>query len=189
MVPAAFSPAVTLLPAGRLPSRPMLAAALVGLLALGAAMPVAAQYQWRDAKGQLHVSDLPPPREVPEKSIVRRPARTPATAAPTGGAAPSAAASAASAPAPGRGASRPAAAEARERAASAEQTAREQAEQARRQAQRADNCQRARQWLSTLDSGQRLSRPDARGENVPLDDATRRAEAERARSAIASECG
>ncbi|MEK8027904.1 DUF4124 domain-containing protein [Pseudaquabacterium rugosum] len=178
MVPAAFSPAVTLLPAGRLPSRPMLAAALVGLLALGAAMPVAAQYQWRDAKGQLHVSDLPPPREVPEKSIVRRPARTPATAAPAGGAAPSAAASAASAPAPGRGASRPAAAEARE-----------QAEQARRQAQRADNCQRARQWLSTLDSGQRLSRPDARGENVPLDDATRRAEAERARSAIASECG
>lgn len=174
------SPAVTARP------RPWLRLTLAGLLALGAALPVAAQYQWRDAKGQLHVSDLPPPRDVPEKSIVRRPTRAAAPVTPGDTTAAPGAAAASSPPA--RGASRPAAADARERAASAEQSAREQAEQTRRQALRADNCQRARQWLSTLDSGQRLSRTDARGESVPMDDGARRAEADRARAAIASEC-
>ena len=51
------------------------AASLALALALGAfAMPAQAQWKWRDAKGQIHVSDLPPPRDIPDKDVLQRPA-------------------------------------------------------------------------------------------------------------------
>ena len=63
-----------------------------------------------------------------------------------------------------------------------------QAEEQRLAGQRAENCQRARAHLATLDSGTRLVRVDARGERVVLDDAARAREAAEARGVIASEC-
>jgi hypothetical protein len=59
----------------RLPRRaPRLALApalLAGLALLLAAAPASAQYKWRDARGQIHISDLPPPREVPDKDVLQ----------------------------------------------------------------------------------------------------------------------
>ena len=72
-------------------------------LALPAA-DAAAQWKWRDARGQITVSDLPPPREVPERDILQRPsAGAPRAAAPApagAGAAPLPPQAAASAAAP-----------------------------------------------------------------------------------------
>lgn len=158
------------------------ALALLLTLTSGAAM---AQYKWRDGRGQLHASDQPPPREIPDKDVLQRPGpRTPQ---------PPAAATAASAAASPAGlvATRPPVdAELQERRARAEQQAqaRAKADEQRAAAQRAENCQRARQQLATLDSGTRLVRIDDKGERVVLDDAARASEAALARQVIASDC-
>ena len=44
--------------------------ALVLALCCGAAT---AQYKWKDNRGQLHASDQPPPRDIPEKNVLQRP--------------------------------------------------------------------------------------------------------------------
>lgn len=143
-----------------------------------------AQWKWRDARGQITVSDLPPPRDVPERDILQRPAAPPA-------AAPAAAASApaqASAPAGGVDPEL----EARRKAAEQERTARQKEEQRREEVrlaqQRADNCARARESLRTLESGMRIARVNDKGERIVVDDQTRAAEIERARRVVASDC-
>ena len=149
------------------------------LLALQA--PALAQYLWKDSKGQMHASDQPPPRDVPEKNVLKRPA-APLTAAAT--------------PAPAASPARPAAASApvdpelAQRRARVEQEARAkaQADEQRLAAQRAENCQRARQHLATLDSGTRLVRVNAQGERVVVDDAQRAQEIAQARSVMAVDC-
>lgn len=159
----------------------------IGLLvlavsALTLAMPAAAQWKWRDASGRVTASDLPPPREIPEKDILQRPgANSRAPAAP----APQAAASAASAP------TAPAVdkeLEARKRAAEEQQQAKAKAEEQRTAAIRADNCKRARGHLATLEGGQRLARVNDKGEREILDDKARADEMRRAREVIASDC-
>lgn len=159
----------------------------VAAVALSAVQaPALAQYTWRDARGQLHASDQPPPREIPDKDIIRRPAARPSAAAPA-----AAASGAASAAAPrSAAASAPVDPELQQRRARAEQEAKAkaQAEEQRVASQRAENCQRARNHLATLDSGTRLVRVDARGERVVVDDAARANEAAEARRVIASEC-
>jgi Domain of unknown function (DUF4124) len=168
------------MPTVRLRLLPWIAAAL--WLAVSAAQ---AQYVWKDSKGQMHASDQPPPREVADKDVIRRPAAArPAAPAPAG-----AAASAASAPrlvAPGA----PVDPELAQRRARAEQEAKAQAqaEAQRVAAQRAENCQRARAHLATLDAGTRLVRVTPQGERVVVDDAVRARETAEARSVIASDC-
>lgn len=171
------------------PTAPTARLALAGLAAgllLAAAAPALAQYKWKDGRGQIHISDLPPPREVPDKDVLQRPAVRPG-ASPAAAAAtpPAPAASAASAP---RAAPVDPELEARRRRAEQEAQAKARADEAAASAQRADNCQRARQQLATLDSGRRLVRSNARGEPEVLDDAARAAEAQRARQVIASDC-
>ena len=147
---------------------------------LAAQTPALAQYTWKDGKGQLHASDQPPPRDIPDKDVIRRPAVTRAlpTAIP------------ASAPARPLAASAPVDPELQQRRARAEQEAkaRAQAEEQRLASQRAENCQRARAHLATLDSGARLVRIDQRGERLVVDDAARAQEAAQARSLINSDC-
>ena len=163
--------------------------ARLGLLALSflLAGPALAQYQWKDATGQLHVSDLPPPREVLEKDILKRPGRSPGPVA-ARLSAPAASGPAAASP------SRPASTavdpelQARRQRAEAEARARAKADEDRTAAQRAENCQRARDQLALLDSGQRMVRLNAQGEREPVDDATRAAEADAARRVVASDC-
>lgn len=139
-----------------------------------------AQYKWKDSRGQLHASDQPPPRDIPDKDVLQRPvARPQATAVQ------------ASAPAASAAALRaPIDPELQQRRARAEQEAkaRAKADEDRLALQRADNCQRARQQLATLDSGTRLVRVNEQGERIALDDAARASEMAQARNVIASEC-
>jgi len=152
-------------------------------LLLCAGAPAQAQYMWKDGKGQLHASDQPPPRDVADKDVIKRPtAQRPAATA----AAPASAASAARPLA----ASAPVDPELAQRRAKAEQDAKAkaQADAQRVAAQRAENCQRARAHLATLDAGTRLVRVNAQGERIVVDDAVRAREAAEARNVMASDC-
>ena len=142
--------------------------------------PAEAQWKWRDSRGQIHISDIPPPRDVPEKDVLQRPevsVRKPPAAPPA----------AAAASAPAKAAVDPELEERRKRAEQ-EQAARAEADKQKAAAVRKDNCQRAREQLTTLDSGQRIARIKADGEREILDDDARAREAKRARDIIASEC-
>lgn len=177
---------------------PHLAAAVVLLAAALTPTPADAQWRWRDATGRINVSDRPPPREVPDKDILSRPAVAPqprreapadaasaATAAGASAAASAARASgAASAPASGLQAE----VEARRKRAEQEQAARTKAEEEKLAAQRAENCRRARTQVATLESGIRIARVNERGEREVLDDRARAEEMRAARAVIASDC-
>lgn len=164
------------------PHRPQ--AITLCIVALAAALsPAWAQYVWRDKSGRTNYSDLPPPSDVPDKNIVRRPTVGAAARPPAAPAAASAAASAASA---SRGVD--AEIEARRVRTEQEKAARTKADEERVAAQRAENCQRARQQLAMLDSGQRVARVDESGARIILDDAGRAAEAAAARRVIDSDC-
>ncbi len=156
-------------------------AAWLALLLAMACVPALAQYKWKDGAGQVHVSDLPPPRDIPDKDVLSRPSPARANR-------PVAAASAA-APAPS--AARvpvDAELEARRSKAELETKARAKADEDRATAQRADNCQRARSHLATLETGQRMVQVNAKGERVVLDDAGRTNEMAQARQVMASNC-
>jgi len=170
--------------------RPLLWIAVAACL-LAAQTPALAQYTWKDAKGQLHASDQPPPREIPDKDVIRRPAAQRATTTTATPAATTASAGASAVPG-GRPlpASAPVDPELQQRRAKAEQEAKAkaQAEEQRQAAVRAQNCQRAREHLATLDSGSRLVRLNAQGERIVVDDNARAREAAQARGVIATEC-
>jgi len=145
------------------------------------------QWKWRDANGQVHVSDLPPPASVPDKSILERPTdpRRLLRAAPY--------APAASAPATGASAVRPGSGgdpelEARRRRAADEQAAQQRQQEAQNAATKAENCTRARSQLQALSDGLRVARVNAQGEREILDDKGRAEEMQRARSIVASDC-
>lgn len=156
-----------------------------------AASPALAQWKWRDASGVIHFSDRPPPTSVPDIDILHRPRGTRSPAAGTTEP-PAPAASAASAARPAE-TTRPSSAidrqlEARRKAAEEARLASAKAEEQRQAALRAENCSRARSALATLDSGQRVTRMNEKGEREFLDDRQRAEEARRAREVIASDC-
>lgn len=148
-----------------------------------AILPAHAQWKWKDRNGQTHISDLPPPRDIPEKDVLQRPAEPVRRAA----TAPASAASTPAASAEAKPRVDPAL-EARRQKAEQDQKARAKAEEERVAGQRAENCQRARQHLATLDSGMRVARLNDKGEREILDDKGRADEVQRTRQVIASEC-
>jgi hypothetical protein len=155
----------------------------VSCTVLLAALPAAAQWKWKDARGQVVISDVPPPREIPERDVLqkpelvtRRPANqiTPAASAPP----PEAVAKAKVDPE----------LEARKKKTEQEQTDKVKADEEKVAAQRAENCRRARAHMSSLDSGIRLSRTNEKGEREILDDKQRADEVNRTRQIISSDC-
>ncbi len=147
-----------------------------------AALPVHAQWKWRDKDGKVTVSDRPPPNDIPDKDILGRPAdprRAMAAANP--------ASAPASAGAPVK-TTLDREVEARKRAADQEQAAKAKAEDAKLSAQRADNCQRARNQQAALESGQRMARVNDKGEREVLDDKGRAEEMRQIRDVIATDC-
>jgi hypothetical protein len=153
-----------------------------------AATPALAQWKWKDGRGQIVVSDTPPPREIPDRDVLQKPeltARRPAASPTT-----------ASAPEPGAAARTEAAAkpkidpelEARRKKLEQDQTDKQKAEEEKVAAARAENCKRARTHLSTIESGIRLSRTNDKGEREILDDKQRAEEMARTRAIIASDC-
>ena len=174
---------------------PILIAACVVTTGLLVASPAQAQAQfalqwkWKDEKGQVHVSDMPPPREVPDKNILLRPTPPSARVAPRGAAL--AASSAASSVSADAAATKPRVdteLETRKARAEAEQRAKSKVEEDKLAAQRSENCQRARQQMSAIQSGQRIARVNAQGEREILDDAGRSAERQAAQRVIDSDC-
>ncbi|MDE2081736.1 MAG: DUF4124 domain-containing protein [Burkholderiales bacterium] len=153
------------------------------LLLVLAAGPAHAQWKWRDKAGHITVSDLPPPREVPDTDILARPD-------PRRELVPPLPASAALAGLPASAPMSPLEAEleARKRAADAARAAAARADQERVASQRADNCRRARGQEIALASGQRIARINAQGQREFLDDQARADELRAARDAIASDC-
>jgi hypothetical protein len=171
--------------------------ALVALLGAAVCLTLAptaasAQWKWRDGNGQINISDLPPPRGIPERDILERPGppgTRPAAATPPASTT-AAAADAAASPAK-TGADAPRVdpeLEARRRAAEQEQAARQRTADAKLAARRAENCKAARSHLAALESGQRLVRFNEKGEREFLDDDQRATEMKRAKEAIASDC-
>ncbi len=157
-----------------LPSRGACLLLVLAVLSLSAQ----AQWVWRDKDGRVTASDRPPPRDIPDKDIVSRPAAELRRAAPAPA---SAAASAAKGPLERE-------VEARKRAADAEQAAKTKADEERAAGVRAENCRRARGQVAALETGQRMSRMNDKGEREVLDDRARADEMRQAREVIASDC-
>lgn len=144
----------------------------------------AAQWKWRDAQGQIQYSDRPPPAGVLDKDILGRPSGS-ARAAQSLPSAPAAPPSAA--PLPGLKASDPEL-EARKRKADAEKEAANKAAEAQQSRKRAENCEQARSYQRSLDSGMRIARTNSNGEREILDDAARAQENARNREVLNSHC-
>jgi len=166
----------------------LLAIGSVFLLPLGAQ----AQWQWIDKDNKKVFSDQPPPIDIPEKNILRKPGTakrlnfsTPSAAEGAGTDAP------ASAPAP-TAAAKPSGVDKdlEEKARKAEDAEKaKQAAEAQKIAQaKADNCKRAREGKATMDSGIRVARLNAKGEREIMDDDARAAEQKRLQTVIDSDC-
>jgi hypothetical protein len=155
------------------------------LLAFAAAGAQASSlWKWRDASGQLHISDTAPPAGTPATSIISSPS---GSAAPAASPSPAPGASAAAAP--------PAlsALDKKKKAADQEKADKEKAEHDATEAQNAairkDNCSRAQSALANLKSGQRIAVVNGKGEREIMDDAGRAAETKHAEDVVASNCG
>ena len=115
-----------------------------------------AQWVWKDANGRVNASDLPPPRDTPEKNILQRPEvairRAPAAqpASGPGTSNPSGSPALEGAKASGRPGVDPEL-EKRRKALEAARPASQAEEDPTIQAQRRDNCQRARNMLTALE--------------------------------------
>lgn len=156
---------------------------MVGLVC-AVSLPASAQWQWTDKEGRKVFSDRPPPVDIPDKNILKRPASPGKTsdAEPAAGAAPQG------------GASSPKISgvdkqlmEKKKQAADA-QAAQRKADEEKMALTRADNCARARLAKAGFDSGRRISRTNEKGERELLDEAARADESRRIQSIIDSDC-
>ncbi|HJV61843.1 MAG TPA: DUF4124 domain-containing protein [Albitalea sp.] len=153
--------------------------ALLAVLGATLALPVQAQWKWRDKSGHMQYSDLPPPAGTAEQDILQRPSATQrrvATATPA--AAP--AASAAKLVEPEL--------EAKRRKAEQDEAAKKKAEEEKNAAVHAENCTRAKGYMRSLEDGMRIARTNDKGEREILDDKQRADEVKRTRDTIAAEC-
>jgi len=146
-------------------------------------------WKWRDASGQLHISDTAPPPGTPARNIISSP--------PGGVVAPPSSLSPAAAPAStatGDAAAEAAASALDKKKKAADQAKADQAKadkaelDAKNAAIRKENCSRAQAALAALQSGQRMARFNAQGEREVLDDAARAEETKRAQDAVTSNC-
>ena len=144
------------------------------------AVAAQAQWAWKDDNGRVVYSDRPPPASVKQDRIVRQPGMAPIVSSDT------ADEKANAASAPKTWAEREAEYKKRqtERANAEKKTTEEKTQQTQRRA----DCERARSYLATLESGTRILRTDNNGERSYLDDTQRDAELTRAREAVAKSC-
>lgn len=132
-------------------------------------------YQWRDSNGRLVISDRPPPAGIRE---VRKMDTSPAPAPATGAAQESA---------PRTTAEREM--DFRRRQQEARAKSERDAKDAAAAAQKRENCERARQHLAVLESGNhRMVVPDEKGGEVFVEGEVKEREMERARQVIAESC-
>ena len=157
------------------------------------ALTASAQWQWIDKDGHKVFSDRSPPTDVQEKSILKRPGgmnqQVPApagdgvTAAPT-----QIAASSVGKVGTPRLSGKDAQLEARKKQAEEEEDAKRKQDEEKTAKARADNCERAKRGLASLQSGVRIAVANAKGEREFLDDNARAAESKRLAAISESDC-
>lgn len=176
------------------------------VISLFLAAPACAEiYQWRDAQGQVHYSDTPPAgtnaralRETQRLANTRQSRETVGedagqAADKTGQPAKDGAGTSPEGVQPSADSKKPKTFAEKEvefrqrRAEAAEASAKAETERQQAAARQRD-CERARNQLAALESGQRMARFNSSGEREVLDDAGRADEVARARSYIASAC-
>jgi hypothetical protein len=160
----------------------------IALVAGFAALPVgnaaAQQYKWTDKDGKVQYGDVPPAgaRATPLKGPMSQPSPPPP--------APKSEASGAATKEASKGPLTPAEQEADYRKRQLEaQKSREKEEKSMQDAQaKRDNCANSQEQLRVLESGQKYSRTDARGERYYLEDDQRAAEIAKARKLVGDWC-
>ncbi|RZI74982.1 MAG: DUF4124 domain-containing protein [Variovorax sp.] len=167
------------------------------LLGMACSLPLAAsaQWQWVDNTGKKVFSDQPPPLDVPEKNILRKPGgaqQQRATSAPAPAPTPDLQATGATPPRTAASGPKPSGVdkelEEKTRKAEEAEKAKQAAEKAKIAQAKAENCARARQGKATFDSGIRVARVNAQGEREIMDDKARAGEAQRLQSVIDADC-
>ena len=134
---------------------------------LAAAFPLMAQqYKWRDESGRIRYGDVPPPGV--EATRLRPP--------------PPPSSSSAAKSLKERDA------EFRKRQQEAEKAREKEQQTAEAAAAKREDCARAQEYIRTIESGQRITRTDSRGERYYLDDAQRAQELAKARQAAQQSC-
>jgi len=141
----------------------------IALAFAGAAL--AQQYKWVDDKGRTQYGDVPPPGA---KATRLKP--------PPPGSAPPAATK-------GPMSASEKDADFRKRQQDAAKEREKQDLAAQEASGKRENCERAQEYVRTIESGQRISRTDAKGERYFLDDAQRAQELSQARQAATQWCG
>ena len=169
----------------------LIKSSFVALACLTFSAVALAQWQWMGKDGRKVFSDRPPPPEIQDKDILKRPTgsvRAVATPSPEAGK-PMLSASAPSPKASGPKLSgKDAELEAKKKKADDEETAKKKAEADKVAASKAENCTRAKSGLATLQSGVRIASVDAKGERVVMDDSARALETKRTQEVISSSC-
>ena len=167
---------------------------LVGLAMGTFALAATAQWQWTDKDGRKVYSDRPPPADIQEKDILKRPGGlrgavvvTPVASVPDAAAINSAPDAAVKGNAP-KLPVKDKELEARKKQAETQEAAKKKAEEEKLAQVKAENCDRARKAQVTLDSGVRVATTNAKGEREIMDDKARAAETKRQQGIIASDC-
>ena len=163
------------------------------LVCMLTAAPAWAQWQWLDANGKKVFSDLAPPRDVPEKNILKQPGVPAARKALTAdsdkpGATPATGRDAAAKPPDPAAARTQAELDAKKKQAEDAEKAKEKVEAQRVAAAKADNCQRAQTALAALNTGTPMRTMNAQGERIFMDENARQAEKQRLQSAVQQNC-
>jgi Domain of unknown function (DUF4124) len=168
--------------------KPALKTVALALAATSFALSAVAQWQWIDKDGRKVFSDRSPPAEISEKDILKRPGgRAPVAVAAVSESAPAAPAVAAKASAP-KLTGKDAQLEAKKKQAEEEEAAKKKAEEEKVAAAKADNCNQAKRYLTTLDSGVRIANTNAKGEREVMDDSKRAEEKKRAQGVADTSC-
>ena len=167
----------------------------VALLGLAIGMPVSgfAQWQWLDKDGRKVFSDQPPPLDTPARNILKQPGpkgKSVASEAATAAAASDAAASAparpvASAP---RVSGKDKELEDKKKLAEGAEAEKKRVAEEKFAKEKAETCERARRSKASFDSGVRISRMNAKGEQEFLDEAARATETKRLQAILDKDC-
>ncbi len=160
------------------------------LAILAATSSVQAQWQWLDKDGRKVFSDRPPPADVSDKNIIKRPALVvKPVASTTGGANPDDAEEEPSArPVAPKVTGEDKQLQLRKKQLADADAAKQKAEQERIAKGRADNCARAMQSKATFEAGGRIVKPNAKGEREIMDDAAVASELRHIQDVINSDC-
>ena len=151
-----------------------------------------AQWQWTDKSGRKVYSDQPPGAEIPESAITRRPGGPkplPATSASSASASGDTPASkpTTAAPAP-KASGKDAELEKKKAQADAQAAAKQKETDEKNAAARADNCERAKRNMASLQSGVRIAQTNAQGEREFMTDEAKAAEIQRTQGIVDSSC-